>query len=484
MYYLLRRDCYIRSVGEFGYVKSSGLFNDLVFDKSGKIFLESLSRTPKSLMQLASEIASYFVDVNSEDIISDVKDFFDMLVEDGYVVCGNTREEVINNNKGFNYSNIKQISIEENYTPKNIRADNDSQIVLDNYFRKHPYLSNFQVELTSKCNERCIHCYIPHEYKDSNISEELYYSVLKQLKEMGTLGVTLSGGEPMFHPKFKEFLKTAKEMDFYVHVLSNLTLLDDEIVDIMRCGNIAAVQTSLYSMIPEHHDSITALKGSFEKTKNAILKLIENNIPVQISCPVMKANKNDIADVIKWGHSHKIRVNIDYAIMAEYDHQTTNLANRLSPEECREVIKSIIEYDEDYQSLLGNIDIAEIDKDIEIDLNEPFCGVGINTACMVANGNVYPCPGWQGYVCGNLNKKSLQEIWFDSKEMYYLRNLKKGDMKKCATCTNKAFCTPCLGRFANESKTGNPLEVAVHFCNVAKVNKDIVLEHLKSKSNG
>ena len=104
-----------------------------------------------------------------------------------------------------------------------------------------------------------------------------------------------------------------------------------------------------------------------------------------------------------------------------------------------------------------------IEKDIEIDFNEPFCGVGINTACMVANGNVYPCPGWQGYVCGNLNEKSLNDIWFNSKEIKYLRNLKKGDMKKCATCTNKAFCSPCLGRFANESPTGNPLEVATKF---------------------
>lgn len=481
MYYLLRKDCYIRNIGEYGYIKSSGMFNDLVFDKSGQVFLAALSRKPKTLIELTTEIADSFIDIQPEMIINDVKNFFDVLVDDGYVVSGNTYQETLDNNIGFKYSDIKQMTVEENYTPKNIRSDNDTQIVLDEYFLKNPYLSNFQIELTSKCNERCIHCYIPHEYKNSNISEELYYSVLKQLKEMGTLGVTLSGGEPLMHPNFKEFLKAAKEMDFYVHILTNLTLLDDEIISIMQDGNVCGVQVSLYSMIPEHHDSITTMKGSFEKTKNAILKLIDNNIPIQISCPVMKVNKKDVADVIKWGHNHKIRVNIDYAIMAEYDHKIANLANRLSPEECREVIKSIIKYDEDYQSQFDNVDISKIEKDIEIDFNEPFCGVAINTACMVSNGNVYPCPGWQGYICGNLYKNSLKEIWFNSKEIHYLRNLKKGDMRKCATCKTKAFCSPCLARFANESKTGNPLEVATHFCNVAKINKEVVLEHLKNR---
>ena len=112
------------------------------------------------------------------------------------------------------------------------------------------------------------------------------------------------------------------------------------------------------------------------------------------------------------------------------------------------------------------------------DPNEPFCGIGINTACMVANGNVYPCPGWQGYVCGNLTKQTLEHIWFDSEEMNYLRNLKKSDIKKCMNCPDREFCSPCLGRFANESKTGNPLEVATHFCDVARVNHLAVEEYL------
>ena len=45
-------------------------------------------------------------------------------------------------------------------------------------------------------------------------------------------------------------------------------------------------------MNPEIHDKITTVKGSFEKTKAAIEKLVAADVPVQISCPLMKANKD------------------------------------------------------------------------------------------------------------------------------------------------------------------------------------------------
>ena len=62
----------------------------------------------------------------------------------------------------------------------------------------------------------------------------------------------------------------------------------------MRANALLWVQVSLYSMNPNIHDEITQMKGGFEKIKNVILKLIENDILLQISCPIMKKIKNDI----------------------------------------------------------------------------------------------------------------------------------------------------------------------------------------------
>jgi len=110
---------------------------------------------------------------------------------------------------------------------------------------------------------------------------------------MNIIHVTLSGGEPLLHKDILGFLKRCRELDLSVNVLSNLTLLTDDILSEMKKNPLLSVQVSLYSMDATVHDSITKLSGSFEKTKAGILRLCDENIPVQISCPIIKQNKDN-----------------------------------------------------------------------------------------------------------------------------------------------------------------------------------------------
>lgn len=483
MFYKQKKDTFIRNYDGIGYITSTGLFNDLCTDESGTVFLCALKRTPQTLDQLVDVIMPKFEEVDRETIYNDAKEFYDNLAADGFIVKGESIEDLKKQDRGFTYNDVLPKTIREDFSPAIKRADRDSQEFLENHFNGKPYLTNFQIELTSKCNERCVHCYIPHKYKLYNIKPELYYGVLEQLSKMNVLTVTLSGGEPMCHPQFKEFLKAAKNYDFYVNILSNLTLLDDETIQIIKDGNVSSIQVSLYSMIPEHHDAITQLQGSFYKTRDAILKLIKNDIPVQVSCPTMKANKYDFNDVLKWCHEHKIRATTDYIIMAEYNHETDNLTNRLSVEEAGKVIESVMLGDVDYQKMVLSSDFEKHCNEMQFSPDRRLCGVGCSTCCMVANGNVYPCAGWQEMVIGNLNESSLEEIWNNSEKIKWLRSLKFKDMGngECCKCDKAAFCAPCMVRNANESPTGNPLEINRHFCAVAAKNKQIVLDWRNAK---
>lgn len=465
---------YITDNRNFGYKQTNNNENDIgdkILSESGAVFLSVLGRKPQTLDKLSKKIKKQFTDVDIRTIKNDAKEFYCMLERDGFIVSGETMQECNKKDIWFSYKTFKPEIIKKDSSQTIMHSNKSTQDFLEDYFKGKPQLTNLHIEIISKCNERCIHCYIPHDNKVSNIEPDLFYDVLKQCKDMRLLHLTLSGGEPMLHKSFCDFIRKCREYDFSVNVLSNLTLLNDEIIKEMKATPLLGVQVSLYSMDSNTHDEITQMKGSFEKTTNAILKLIENDIPLQISCPILKQNRDSYNDVVTWATKHQIHVSDDYVIIGRYNHTTQNLSCRLSINEIKEIINDKAAHDSKY---LEQIEMAAEKK--ENISNDFVCSVCHSSICISDNGNVYPCAGWQDYVVGNINETSLNDIWDNSEKVQYLRDLRNQDFPKCIQCVDKDFFTMCMVRNANENPQGDPLVVNEFFCNIAKLNRQIVLE--------
>lgn len=484
MFFKQKSNVIFRNYDSFGYITDNRNFGyrqkdntesyigDKILSESGAVFLSVLGRNPQSLEALIKKIKKQFLDVSISTIRNDAIEFYTILERDGFIVSGNTIQECDEKDIKFSYKRLNPDITKKNSSLTIMYPDKSTQDFFEEYFKGKPYLTNLHIEITSKCNERCIHCYIPHEDKVSYMEPDLFYHVLEQCKNMRLLHMTLSGGEPMSHKNFCDFLRKCREYDFSVNVLSNLTLLNNDIIKEMKMNPLLSVQVSLYSMDSNIHDEITQLKGSFEKTKNAILKLIEKDIPLQISCPILKQNKSCYGDVIKWAEKYKIYVGADPVILAKYNHTTQNLSCRLSINEIQELINDKISNDEKY---LKKIEIAA-GKKRNVTPDDFVCSVCRSSICITDNGNVYPCAGWQDYIVGSIKKTTLNEIWNNSEKVHYLRSLRNHDFPKCIQCNDKEYCTMCMVRNANEDPKGNPLVVNEYFCNVAKLNKKIVLE--------
>lgn len=484
MFYKQKSNVIFRKYDSFGYItdnrnfgykltnSSENFIGDKILSETGAVFFSALEKKPQTLEELSGKIQLQYLDVEINIIENDAREFYNILEKDGFVVSGETYQECIKKDTQFSYKIVEPNTTNSKIFSSKTCCEKDTQDFFEEYFKGKPQLTNLHIEITSKCNERCLHCYIPHEHKIKNIDSDLFYNILEQCKDMKVLHLTLSGGEPMLHKDFCKFLKRCREYNFSVNILTNLTLLDNNIIEEMKDNPLLGVQVSLYSMNPEIHDEITQIKGSFFKTKNAILKLIENNIPLQISCPILKQNKNSYTDVVKWADKYKIHVGDDFVIIGRYDHKTVNLNYRLSIDEVKEIIK---------EKALGDVGYLEqmklaAEKKKEITVDEYVCSVCNSSICITENGNIYPCAGWQNYIIGNINKTPLNEIWENSEKIHYLRNLRNKDFPKCIQCPDKDFCTMCLVRNANENPEGNPLVVNEYFCDITRFTKKITID--------
>ncbi|QKF82791.1 radical SAM/SPASM domain-containing protein [Halarcobacter ebronensis] len=478
MFFKKKSNILFRYYDSFGYITDNRNFaykrlddnrediGDKILSESGAVFFSVLDNHPQIIGELLIKISNIYSDINIKLLERDVIEFYSTLEKAGFITSGDTFRECDEKDEKFSYTKILDTTFKKNLSNNQMSTQDYFQA----FFNNKPQLTSLHIEITSKCNERCIHCYIPHENKINNIDSDLFYNILNQSREMNLLHITISGGEPMLHKDFCNFLKECRKNNFSVSVLSNLTLLNEKILKEMKSNPLLGVQVSLYSMNPNIHDEITQMKGSFEKTKNAILKLVENDIPLKISCPILKENKNCHNNVVKWAKKNNISVGNDYLILAKYNHSCENLKHRLSIDDVNEIIENIVENDSEY--------VIEIEKEAEkkknISENDFVCSVCHSSICISENGNVYPCAGWQDYSVGNILNASLKNIWYNSEKVNYLRDLKKKDFPQCLTCSDKEYCTMCMVRNANEDISGNPLVINKFYCNVANINKNVI----------
>ena len=245
MYFKQKSDVIFRNYKEFGYITDNRNFSykplsdigddigDKIVSSSGAVFLSVLGREAQTLDQLAEKICMQFIDADIEVIKCDAKEFYSALETEGFVVSGETLQECNEKDVGFSYKRVPHIR--GNNLPYIKKPRQATQDYFERFFGGRPQLTNLHIEITSKCNERCVHCYIPHENKYHSMGSDLFYGILEQCREMNLLHLTISGGEPMLHRNFIDFLRKCNEYNFSVNVLSNLTMLNDAIIGQYNC---------------------------------------------------------------------------------------------------------------------------------------------------------------------------------------------------------------------------------------------------------
>lgn len=155
------------------------------------------------------------------------------------------------------------------------------------------------LEVTRKCNLRCVHCYAdatPFQPAAGTMQYADWTNVLQQGYSFGCRAVQFIGGEPTIYPYLPQLVSDAKNIGFtFVEVFTNGTTLNESLVDLFAKYGVR-VAFSVYARQAETHDLITQRTGSFEKTIRGIRLALAKRLHTRVGVIAMDANRTKVEE--------------------------------------------------------------------------------------------------------------------------------------------------------------------------------------------
>jgi radical SAM protein with 4Fe4S-binding SPASM domain len=327
-----------------------------------------------------------------------------------------------------------------------------------------------QLDLTYRCNERCVHCYLDHDDHGEMTASE-YKKLLDELAQAGVLFLTLSGGEIMLRKDFFEILEYARALMFSVKLKTNGVLIRKREAARLRELAVESVQISVYSHRAEVHDAITLLPGSLARSIEAARFLKSQGLQVTLADVLMRQNHQDYSGVKALAAEIGVRFMLDPTITPMMDGDRSILSLNVNQDVLQKAFRD--------EGLVGNVEeFCSTPNGASADDMESFpCSAG-HTFCYVSPyGDVYPCVQFP-LPSGNVRRSRFLDIWNHSPQLNEVREIHLGDLPSCSQCVHGTTCTRCPGLAFLEGNMRGP---STQDCEKSFVRTGIPSKNLEAK---
>lgn len=312
------------------------------------------------------------------------------------------------------------------------------------------------LNLTNKCNLKCIYCYAEERVNSRNLLQVGdFFNIIDSINNMSKNAVVvLTGGEPLLSGHVFDVAEYARNNGNQVHILTNGMFIDkSNAKQITEVSDL--IQISLDGSTPDINDFHRG-KGSYNKIIKAINVLLRHNAPLQISMTVTARNINDIeAMVNKFGSllsfaplfkAGRAKTNKDLTITGKEYYKALFAAKGANP----------LSY------LCSSLDKAKKQKIMK-------CAIGDAEISISDNGDVYPCHLLHipQFLAGNVKEQSLESIYQTSDKLKECTKLTVLEIKGCNKCDVRFICGgACRARaFFEKGK----IDVCDDFCEYEKL---------------
>jgi len=169
---------------------------------------------------------------------------------------------------------------------------------------RHPILRYLFLELTLRCNERCLHCGSNcTDAASEEMTPDQYRRILDQIKSdfnIRSFQLCITGGEPLIRNDFFEIMDYANKLGYVWGMTTNATLITPETARMLRETGMKTVSVSI--------DGLEASHNSFRRTPNAWRRAmdgIQNLIDqdrfenIQITSVINRQNFHELEDMFR-----------------------------------------------------------------------------------------------------------------------------------------------------------------------------------------
>jgi len=342
------------------------------------------------------------------------------------------------------------------------------------------------MELTERCNNTCIHCYINQPESDpilkSREMDTAYIkAILQQAADMGCLSVRFSGGEPLLREDFEELYTFTRRLGIRVVLFTNATLINEDLcVLFKRMPPGRPISVSVYGMHADSYDAVAARRGAFDEFWHGINLLQEYDIPFIVKQSLLPQNKDELDEFEVFASQipymeHPPAYSMNFDLRGRRDNPVKNQtieSLRLSPAETvamlsrepKKYIKEMRQFAEKFMGPHGDRLFS--------------CGAGLGT-CVDTYGKAQMCmllrhPDTVYPLDADLHHErhpetTLSPVEYALKVIFpecrRMRSHNPVYLKRCAQCFLQSLCEQCPAKSWEEHGTlDTPVE---YLCEVA-----------------
>lgn len=440
-YYLIdgrSKDVPIRAMNQMAYEMVKVMYSKELF-------------TLEDIVEHICNILAELPEGGKDEIQMDVRKFLQYMMNSGFVKEDTLESVNMNGKEGdgvpdTSKTNLSEVSSED--IQLNSMIKDSIPYLVDTFYGPNRIMFQAGIELTTCCNLKCVHCYNQHEPRLKGLSTIEVKRMLDILYEHGIISLYFTGGEIFTRADFKEIYMYAKKKGFIMELLTNGTLITDDLIEMFKTYPPINISISVYGRNADNYGKVTGYGECFDLLMENLNKLKKADITFEIKYIGMKENEDDYDALEELANKLDVPFRYTYELFPPLHGENSVAPHQVS----NEVIIRAETKNQEMCRILSNS--VKNDKGVcyPEDRRLYLCSIARYLIVIDHEGYFQPCTEMR-LKKYHILKDDLDEAW---KEFGKYIDVRVSPDYKCLSCEDFYFCGQCVQKnylFTGELET-------------------------------